>query len=213
MSAFITSLPRPLGRTAAIAAIGILAMGAGFGIQHTKPRYTQSASVLFVPPARYASAKAYSWLGPALIATGQLISQIVMGPQAQAEIRDSGGTASYNMTLVNLYNQDYPDYSYPEATLSTSSPEAATAGRTFALAARLVGRVLADRQAEAGVAPPDRIVARLIAVSGPIRSAGSRKRALGGVLLLAIVACSWAWTRFSRSAAPGGRHWAAHPKG
>jgi hypothetical protein len=196
----------PRLRAAALAAVVILAVLAGINVKDTAPSYVESATVLFRLPAGDASASGYSRLGASLIATGQVVSQIVMSPRTRARIQAAGGTASYSLALNNSYNLDYPDYSYPEATLIVSAPDPAATRRTFTLAARLVGGILAARQKEAGVGPADRIAARVIGDSGPVTSIGSRKRALAGLAILAMIAFAWVRSFFSRPAHAARRH-------
>jgi hypothetical protein len=88
--------------------------------------------------------------------------------------------------------------------LAASSPSAADVHRTFVISARLLAHILAARQAEAGVAPRDRISAQIIGDSRPIVEAGSAKRACAGLALLAVVAVSLVWGFLDRRGA--GRH-------
>jgi hypothetical protein len=113
-----------------------------------------------------------------------------MSPQAQIQIRAAHGVAGYDLALINIYNQDYPDYSYPEATLTTSSPDAAETHRTFTIAARILAQILAKRQKRTGVPSSRRISARIIGDSLPVAQTGSHKRVFAGLALLAMVACS-----------------------
>lgn len=194
----VTSARQQRLRIASVTAILILAVSLAYGLHRARPSYVESATVLFKMPAVDASARAYSRLGSALTTTSQVITQIVMSPQSQLLIRAAGGTASYDLALINLYNQDYPDYSYPEATLTASSPAAGETARTFTMATRMLTKILASRQARAGVPPGSRIAAQLIGDSGPIARAGSHKRAFAGLMLLTMVASSWAWNYFGR---------------
>jgi hypothetical protein len=201
-----TSVLWPRLRAAALTAVFILTIVAGFVIKETPPSYVESATVLFELPAGDTAASAYSRLGPSLIATGQVISQIVMSPQSRTRIQARGGSANYSLALNNIYNQDYPYYSYPEATLTTSSLNVTSTGRTFSVAARLVSRILAARQEKARVPSADRITARIIGDPQPTASAGSRKRALAGLAVLAAVAIAWVRSYFSQPALATRKH-------
>src|ERR1022692_2052737 len=183
-------------RMAGLAIILILAAVLAFDIENTQPTYAESAVVLFAMPAYQTAVTAatlYTWYAPALITTGDAVTQIVMNSQSQTRIQAMGGTASYGLTLINLYNQDYPNYSYPDATLTAVSASPAETHWTFMVAARALNRTLAARKAAAGGAPVDRISVRIIGDSGPMVQTGSHKRALAGLTLLAILAGTSAW--------------------
>ena len=182
----------------AIGLVMVLTSGLGYSLLTTRPTYAESATVLFALPKYESSADAYSWLAPSLITTGGAFSQIVMNPQSRRQIRAVGGAGNYDLELINYYNQDYPDYSFPDATLTATAPDATETHWTFVVATRLLNRVLAQRQELAGVPAGDRVSARLIADSGTVVQTGSRKRALAGLMLLAIVAGSVAWRFVSR---------------
>jgi hypothetical protein len=92
-----------------------------------------------------------------------------------------------------LYNEEYPNFGVPLATLTAASPVPADARRTFVVAARVLGRILAARQEQAGVPPRKRVSARILGDSGPIIQTGSRARVFGGLALLAAIAAGLAW--------------------
>jgi hypothetical protein len=180
-------------RTAAIVAVLVFAVGVGHDIKDTPSTYLESATVIFSMPKSLAAPDAYSSLAPSLIASGAVISQIMMSPQSQRRIRAAGGTAAYDLALINLFNGDYPEYSNPAAMLTSDSPNSAIAHRTFMVAAGLLGHLLAARQAQAGVSPRNRISAQIIGDTGPILQAGSPKRVFGGLALLTVVAVCGVW--------------------
>ena len=76
-----------------------------------------------------------------------------MSPPAQRQIDAAGRGASASLALVNLYNEQYPDYGVPLATLTAASPVAADAHRTFVAADPVLGLLLAARQKQLGVRP------------------------------------------------------------
>jgi hypothetical protein len=185
----------------AVVLVGIAAAITGAIIQRSAPVYTESATVLFALPARSAAAT-YSWHAGSLIATGAVISQVVMSPRVRSQIEKAGGTARYNLALVNLYNEDYPDYGYPEALLTASSSSASNTHQTFLIARKKLVLLLARRQRMAGARPGDEIVARLTDDSGPVAEAGSLKRSLAALALLALVCGCTLWNALS----PAGIH-------
>jgi hypothetical protein len=179
-----------------LAALVVLGTGAGvaYDFQNAGPRYLESATVIFNLPASQTAPHAYAAYAPSLITSGDAMIKMLVSPQAQRQIRDAGGTADVGMQLTNFYNQQYPDYGEPLATLTTASQSPADVHRTFVLSARLLGQLLAARQAQAGVPPGDRILAQIIGDTGPVAQAGSPKRALGGLALLTVVMAAMAWS-------------------
>jgi hypothetical protein len=186
-------------RVMAVILVAILTVVAGASITSDRPVYVESATVLFAPPPLYTSAVAYTWQEQSLIATGSVISQVIMGPQIADQIRAAGGRAAYDLSLFNLYNDDYPNYSYPEALLTISSPAEETTRNTYLVAKRMIIEVLTNRQERAGSHAGDLIVASFTDNTGPVEETGSPKRSLAGLLLLALVCGGTAWSTFSRT--------------
>jgi hypothetical protein len=181
--------------------------GLAVHIERNRPNYVESATVLFTMPTADSSTTGYTWQAEALISTGSAISQIITSPQVEHKVAQAGGTAAYSLTLVNLYNQDYPDFGYPEATLSVHSSDPVSTHRTYLIARRTMIETLASRQKQAGAPRGHRIVVQVADDSGPIPQTGSRKRALGGLLLLGLVAggTGWSLTGRRRAGGSGGR--------
>ncbi|HEY6277306.1 MAG TPA: hypothetical protein VIX86_13355 [Streptosporangiaceae bacterium] len=178
----------PLWRArAAAAAVLVLAAGAGYAIHTSPTSYTDGATVIFVAPKYLNTPKKYAWYAPSLIASGATITQLLASPGSRRVIRAEGGTGTYQIALVNLYNEDYPDYANPIATLTASSTDPAAAHRTFQAAVHLLVRLLAQGQAQNGVPPGRRIYAQVTGDTGTLSQAGSAKRVYGGLLLLALV--------------------------
>jgi hypothetical protein len=189
---------RQLLRIVWLLAIVLLTVGAAYRIHQVQPSYQESATVLFALPGPQPYTDPYLPVSPTLITTGEAITQILMSPQAQNQVSNAGGDAVSNLALINFYNQDYPEYSYPEATLTASSADPRVAHRAFLLAARRIAGILASRQEQVGVPPGGRIVSRLIADTGPLAQHNSRKRAFGGLALLAFVIGASGWSAIGR---------------
>jgi hypothetical protein len=187
-------------RLAATVVVFFAAACVGYGIRNTPPTYLESATVMFSLPRSQTAPDAYFWFAPSIITSGEAMTQILLSPQAQRQIREEGGEASVNLALINLYNEEYPNYGEPLASLKAASPDAANAHRTFTIAAQLLGRILAERQAQAGVPPRDRISAQIIGDSRPMPQAGSPKRAFAGLVVLAVLAVGMAWGFLGRLA-------------
>jgi len=183
----------------------LLAAGAGYDIEISPPMYLESATVELSLPKAQNAPNAYYMFAPSLIASGEAMVQILMSPSAQRQIGAAGRGASVSLALVNLYNEEYPHYGVPLATLTAASPVAADAHRTFVVTARVLGLVLAARQRQAGVPRRARISAHILGDSGPIIQTGSRARVFGGLALLAAIAVSLAWDGAGRWGAEPGR--------
>ena len=190
---------KPLGkarkrlRLTLVMATLLLAAGAGYDIKISPPMYLESATVEFSLPEAQNAPNAYYMFAPSLITSGEATVQILMSPSAQRQIGTVGRGARVSLTLVNLYNEEYPYYGVPLATLTAASPVPADAHRTFVVAARVLGLLLTAQQKRAGVLPRERISARILGDSGPIIQTGSRARVFGGLALLAAIAAGLAW--------------------
>jgi len=185
-------------RLSLVAATLLLTAGAGYGIEMSPHMYLESATIELSPPNAPNGPNAYGTFAPSVIASGEAMVQIVMSPPTQRQIVAAGRGASVSLALVNLYNEEYPYYGVPLATLTAASPVAADAHRTFVVAARVLGLLLAALQKQAGVLPRYRISARILEDSGPIIQAGSRARVFGGLALLAAIAIGLAWNGAGR---------------
>jgi hypothetical protein len=180
-------------RIGAVLVVALAGAGVADDITRTPPMYLESANVVFSLPKSMTYPKAYFIYADPLITSSEVMAQSLMSPQAQQQIRRAGGTASVTMALVNLYDEEYPDYGVPLATLTAASPSAVNTHRTFMIADRRLAILLATRQAAAGVTRRNRISAQLIADSGPVAQGGSSKRVLAGLLLLALAAIAGLW--------------------
>jgi hypothetical protein len=184
----------------------LIALGAGYAMKRTRPAYLETATVVFSLPRSQTAPNAYFVFAPALITSSEAIIQVLMSPQGRRQISEAGGTAKVDLELVNLYNQEYPEYGVPLATLTAVSPSAAATHRTFMIAARLLNHDLVTRQAHSGVPWRDRITEQVIGDSGAIAQKGSSKRAYAGLafLTLAGVCMVWGWMgqRLTRQSRP-----------
>lgn len=176
----------------------LLAAGVGYDIGISPPMYLESATVEFSLPKTLNAPNAYYMFAPSLITSDEVMVQIMNSPSAQRQIGAADRGASVSLTLVNLYNEEYPNYGVPLATLTAASPVAADAHRTFVVAARVLGLLLAAQQKQAGVPPRERISAQILGDSGPIIQTGSRTRVFGGLALLAAIAAGLAWNGAGR---------------
>ena len=190
----------------------LLAAGAGYGIEIRPPMYLESAAVELSLPNTQNAPNAYYMFAPSLISSCETMVQILMSPSAQHQIGAAGGGADVNLALVNLSNEEYPDYGLPLATLTAASPVAADAHRAFVVAAHVLGLLLAAQQEQAGVPPRERISSQILGDSGPIIQTGSHARAFGGLAILAAIAAGLAWDGATRWGA-GARSRLKPPRG
>lgn len=175
---------------ALVAIVLVLAAGAGYELRKTPPIYQESALVVFSLPKSESAPYAYTMFVRSLIGSGDAITHLLMSPQAQRQIREAGGTADVSMALVNLYSEQYPEYGQPLANLTAFSPNAADVRRSFVIAVRLIGHLLASRQQHANVRPRNRITPQIVGDTGPVMQVGSSKRMYAGLALLTLVAVS-----------------------
>ena len=169
------------------AVVLVVAVAALYTVKKTQPGFQETSTVIFIAPKSNNFPNPYDSDNDApLITTGEIVMRQIMSPQTQSLVQAAGGTGSFNVQLVNLYNQEYPDYGVPDITVTTqaSSPEAAH--NTYVIVTRLITSRLAANQA--GVEPRNRITADVVGDSGPIIQTGSPKRAYAGLLLLAMIA-------------------------
>jgi hypothetical protein len=164
----------------------ILAVALGDKIEHAPATYRDSALVVFGAQTTPSVDSPYSTVGSSLVTTGAAIVESGTGPQAQALVRAAGGTAYFKLALLNLYNQDFPEYSYPIATLVTQSTDPAAARHTLDAVLGVLRQLLAARQAR--VRAPGRISIRVVGTTGPVTQPGSLKRALAALAALTLIA-------------------------
>src|SRR5215469_8405240 len=110
------------------AVVLILAIAALHSVKSTPPTYQESSTVIFVAPTSNNFPNPYDSDSDApLITTDEIMVRTMMSPQSQHLVQAAGGSGDFTVAMVNLYNQEYPDYGIPNATITTeaSSPEAA----------------------------------------------------------------------------------------
>ncbi len=190
-------------RLALVAGILLLAAGAGYDIKTSPPIYLESATVELSLPKAQNTPNAYYIYASSLITSGEVMVQTLMSPAAQRRIAAAGRGATVNFALVNLYNEEYPEYGVPLATLTATSPVAGDAHRAFAAATRMIGVLLAAQQRHLGVAPSDRITAQILGDTGPLIQTGSRPRVFGGLAVLTAITLGLAWNGAARWGGPG----------
>ena len=169
----------------AVTLVFIVAGGLGYYFKHTVPGYKDTATVAFIAP------KGSILFNPGrnLLVIDELTTNMVMSATGQDQVARAGGTAAYDVALVNLNTMDYPNYSYPYVTVTVSSLDPAAAQATFSAVMQVLRGDLAKLQAQQGAKPDTWIrVSTIAGPTGPIAQTGSSKRTLAGLVVLAIIA-------------------------
>jgi hypothetical protein len=186
----------------AVTLVLTIAAGAGYDIRSTPPVYSQSATVVFTATDSPADSNLKTQFINPLIATEVMMTQIMTGSEAQSQVRAAGGTAQFGIVPENLYSLQYPNYSEPSATLTTTSPNTADVQRTFTVVLRILGQRLAAIQAQAGAPPSRRIRTFVLAQTRPVAQPGSPMRAFAGLAVLTLVALVMVPTFLDRRRSP-----------
>jgi hypothetical protein len=172
----------------AVAIVFICAVGLMYHFQHEAQGYIDTATVAFTAPTGPKGQTDLFEDEQSLLVIDALTANSAMSQQGEQQVRDLGGTATYDVALVNLNDEDYPNYSDPYVTVTTSSFDAAAAQHTFLAVMRVLQVDLATLQARQGANPATWIQLHTIASpSGPIAQTGSRKRSLAGLATLAVI--------------------------
>jgi hypothetical protein len=170
----------------AVIVILVGSVGVLYSLKHTPPQYGESATMVLLPPRSGTKPNPYAAVGGALTDTAGVIATHAMSPQGQQQIFAAGGTASYDVELLNGYNMEFPDFSNPYVTISTTAGSPAQAHQTFIIVSRLLAAQMTARQVALGVPPVDRISTQLAGDSGPLIEQGSPKRSLIGLIVLTM---------------------------
>ncbi len=135
----------------AVMIVLVLAAVLGYELKHAKPLYNDSATVVFKT-----SGNPFAF-GNGFLVTADLMARSMMSPQSEQRVRQAGGTVDYNVSLVNLYNIEYPYYSLPYAGISVTAPDPVDAARTFSAVMNVLANELKERQAGDGISPVNQI--------------------------------------------------------
>jgi hypothetical protein len=167
---------------------GVLLLGAVWArsIERAPETYLESGTVVVAAQNMPLTSSPYATVSKSLVTTGAVLVESLKSPRSQALVRAAGGTTDFDLTLVNFNNQDYPEYSYPLATLTTQSTNPDATHRTFVVVFRVLQRLLTERQVY--TSSPGRISMQLVGDSGPVVQPDSSKRSLAALVLLTAIA-------------------------
>jgi hypothetical protein len=199
----------------AVLAVLIIAAGVAYGFKHAAPTYTENGTLVFVPPISGAKPNPFEAVGGALTETAGTVAAQTMSPQGQQQIARAGGTAQIDVELLNSYNLQYPNFSNPYLTVSTTSKDFPAVHQTFTVVTKLLTDQFTAAQVRDGVAPNNRVVILLAGDTGPLLEQGSSKRALAGLIILTLIAIFAVASFFDRHPIrllPSARRRAAEPR-
>lgn len=167
----------------AVSVVLVVAAGTAITFKSTPPTYQESATVILTSPRLmlYSS-------NESLITTSEVMTRWMMGMQGQQQVRQAGATGAFHVAMVNLYNEQYPNYYRPFVTVTATSHDPGEVHHTFATVTRLLSDDLAARQAQQRVPPNDRITEHNVGDTGPVIQPGSPKRTFAALVLLTTVA-------------------------
>lgn len=185
MASFLARWGRVSLHICMLAAVLMLLLVVDRDIKHTPPTYVDNATIVFMTNIRSLELSPNSTVDGSLITTDAVAVGNLMDSQSKTLVREAGGTADFNLSLINFDNQDFPEYSYPLAALMTQSANPLVAQRTFNAAVEVLRHLLAGLQLT--VRQADRISLSVVGVTGPVRKPGSLKRSLAAIGLLAVI--------------------------
>lgn len=170
----------------AVTMVLVVAMGLAYNVKRSPVTYQESATVVVTAPISGVNPNPFDSYSGTLITAAEVVSRWIMGIQGQQQVRAAGATGTFNVALLNLYNQEYPNYSDPDVTVSATASDPVAVHNTFTIVSRLFSSYLEAREVQAGVEPVNRIGMYTAGDSGPLRQTGTPKRAFAGLILLTI---------------------------
>lgn len=194
--------PLPLQIAVVAIAISLTAL-LGYQIEHTTS-YGETATVVFTVRQSPAQVDASFGYVQSLTTTAAAMVQTLMSQDPRTIARQAGGTATFTAEVVNYYNEDYPDYAYPFATLVVRGPALEGVQATFKVVILMLRNMLFNEQAQAGVHQPKQITISIIDDTGPFAEKPSRVRSYTALCALSVIVTSMSLI-FIRRILPRGR--------
>jgi hypothetical protein len=172
----------------AVLIVVVIACGLLYRLHKDAPVYMDSAHVTFG-----VSNKGQANMTPVneedLIIMGDADCYHLNGQSGVAAVRKLGGLGSYQISLVNFYNEQYPALNQPEAVLQAESNDPVIAQQTFNAVFKALQQAMAAQQSAHGTAAEFQIYPEIEGgTSGVIPQDGSRLRVLVAILILTLVA-------------------------
>jgi hypothetical protein len=174
----------------AVVAVIAAALMVAFGLARAPVAYQENGTLYFhIPLATWQSNLSTQQEAPqgnaAFVA---ILSTLVMSSHGQQQVRSAGAAANFDVAPVNLGSLQYPNYSDPYLTVTTSGTDPGQVRTSFAAVSRVLSNDLAALQAQAGAPAENRLKAYFSGVPSVQASPeGSRPRMYGGLAVLAVV--------------------------
>ena len=170
----------------AIAITVLAACMLGFHLVRGNPGYIDSGGVAFTAPRNPVSMFQNM---RSLRVVEEVSTSFMMGSQGESEVRAAGGTAHYNVAMLNLYNEEYPNYSQPYVTITVMSDSPKEAQQTFGSVLGVLREATEILQKRVGANIKNEVTATLVSEpTGPIAQRGSYKRSYTALTVLGIIA-------------------------
>jgi predicted O-methyltransferase YrrM len=176
----------PLRHRIAVTFVALAAGALSYHLIHANPGYMDSGSVAFTAPRN--SVTMFQDIRSLQVA-GEVTAQYMMDRQGEQEVRAAGGTAPYNVAMLNIYNEEFPDYNQPYVTITVMSDYPQAAQQTFGAVLGVLRKATAMVQEQVGANPENEVKATLVAApTGPVAQGGSHKRSYAACGVLTIIA-------------------------
>jgi hypothetical protein len=170
----------------AVVLAALIMVTLSYQLVHEDPGYAESGTVAFTAPK---SSVAMFQNTAGLMAVEEAAAGYMAGPQAEQQVRAAGGTVPYNVSMLNSYNEEYPNYSLPYATILVTSPHPAAVEQTYDAVLNVFVGATEKVQQQAGASPSNEVKLTVITEpSGAIAEGGSNKRAYAGLGILSLIA-------------------------
>ena len=171
----------------AVAVVLLVAIGFAYKLHKAPVPFQEGSTAVFTIPSSTANPNPYSVFTTDLINTAEMTAQRMMSPQSQDRVRQAGGSAVYNLAMYNLYNEEYPNYSYPFVIVTVAGATAQQVQATYAVVTAQLQQTLASEQAVYGALPINQINEHIVGDSGVVALTGSKKRVYAGLAALTII--------------------------
>jgi hypothetical protein len=191
----------------------LAATAMAYDFKKTPPLYQESATLVLSPIAAKPNPNPYvSSYGESLINTGGLLVQWITGPQGQQVLQRAGISKSFDISLVNLSDQEYPYYGVPYATASGTATTLSEAHRVFLTGIRIFKQELFAWQSQLHVPEQGQVTTYMVGDTGPEIQAGSNKRVYAGLILLTIVTAYFLLSSLENRPVRIGRSYSRKPR-
>jgi hypothetical protein len=157
------------------------------------PSYQARYVITLLQPSAPFPRNSYASFTPDLVFMGEVAATLLSSGAGHQKVRQAGGTAPYQIVLVNRGSEQYPIRDQPYLALSATSPDSAQAQRTLMTLLQVLESEIRNRQLEAGALPGSLISWRVTkSTSDPIPLTGQPTRELLGIAILGTIGTVYA---------------------